>query len=123
MDASSLANWDVSNVENVGWMFNISNDVETSNKYSMLPYLDIKKWNMKSVKQYSYFLESLRYVETEFTVNSPNVEEYQAALGDASYLGGKITVNYTAETESIVDSIISTKKSGANVVKGVLVES
>ncbi len=123
MDASSLANWDVSNVENVGWMFNISNDVETPHKYSMLPYLDIKNWNMKNVKEYSYFLESLRYVEAEFTVNSPNVEGYQSALKDASNMGGKIIVNYTAETESIVDAMIRTKTSGANVVKGVMVES
>ena len=36
--------------------------------------------------------------------------------------GGKVVVNYTAATESLVDRMIATKSSGANVIKGVLVE-
>ena len=43
-------------------------------------------------------------------------------LGDAAHKGGKITINYTAETEAIVDELIKTKHKNGNVIKGKLVE-
>ena len=122
MDASAISNWDISNVENLGYMFNISNDVATTQKYSSLPKLDIKNWDTSKVKNYAYFIESLRYVETEFTVRNPNIESYYGMLYDAANKGGKIIVNYTAETEAIVDQMIETKSANGNVVKGSLVE-
>ena len=122
MDASAISNWDISNVEILGYMFNISNDVSTTQKYSSLPKLDIKNWDTSKVKNYAYFIESLRYVETEFTVRNPNVESYGGMLGDCANKGGKITINYTAETEAIVDEMIKTKYKNGNVVKGSLVE-
>ena len=122
MDASAISNWDISNVENLGYMFNISNDVATTQKYSSLPKLDIKNWDTSKVKNYAYFIEGLRYVETEFTVRNPNIESYYGMFGDAAHKGGKITINYTAETEAIVDEMIKTKEKNGNVVKGSLVE-
>ena len=122
MDASAISNWDISNVENLGYMFNISNDVATTQKYSSLPKLDIKNWDTSKVKDYAYFIESLRYVETEFTVRNPNIERYYGMLYDAANKGGKIIVNYTAETEAIVDQMIETKSANGNIVKGSLVE-
>ena len=40
----------------------------------------------------------------------------------ANVSGTSFTVNYTSETESLVDAMIATKTDGANVVKGSLVE-
>lgn len=50
-----------------------------------------------------------------------NVTKYEYMLNDAATRKGKITLNYTAETESIVDEMIKTKSKEGNVVKGNLV--
>ena len=50
-----------------------------------------------------------------------NVTEYDHMLTSAATRKGKITLNYTAETESIVDEMIKTKSKKGNVVKGNLV--
>ena len=91
-------------------------------KYSSLPILDIKNWDMSKVEKYDYFIESLRYVEAEFTIRNPNVSSYDSMLSDASHKRGKITINYTAEPETLVDTMITTKHANGNVVKGSLVE-
>ena len=41
--------------------------------------------------------------------------------GAATSTGAQITVNYTKDTSSLVDSMIETKSSNSNVVKGSLV--
>ena len=120
-DASAITNWDVSNVENMSHMFNISNDVGEKN-YSDLSVLDLSKWNMSKVKIYQWCFDSLRYVTMALTIRNPNIEDYEHMLEDVSTLGGKVTVNYTSETESIIDAIVATKSPNGNVVKGSLVQ-
>ena len=121
-DVSALSNWNVSNVENMRYMFNISNDVVGTRKYSNLAQLDISNWNMAKVKDYRYFIESLRYVTTEFTIRSTNIEQYTGMLADCANKGGEVIINYTSETESIVEEMLTTISSGANIKKGSLVE-
>ena len=43
-------------------------------------------------------------------------------LSDCATKGGRVVVNYTAETESIVDQMLTTITPGANVIKGRLIE-
>ena len=121
-DASALKNWDVSNVVDFSYMFSISNAVLTTEKYSALPELDLSNWNMSSAKRYNYFLESLRYVTSEFTIRSTNITNFASMLEDCANEGGQVTVNYTADTEDIVDQMIATKSANGNIVKGVLKE-
>ena len=120
-DASGIKDWDVSNVETMSHMFNISDDVGNK-KYSTLRNLDLKNWNMPKVKDYEYFIESLWYVTAEFTIRNPSVENYGHMLSSSANKGGKIKVNYTSATSSLVTQMVATKSSGANVVKGSLVE-
>ena len=122
IDASAIRNWNVSNVENMSHMFNIANDDPAGKKYSELPALDISNWNMPKVKVYDYFIDSLKYVETEFTIRSTQVDDFEGMLSDVATDGGQVVVNYTTETESIVDQMIATKSTNGNVVKGRLVE-
>ena len=52
-----------------------------------------------------------------------NVTSYSDVFKNVATKSGTIfTVNYTSSTESLVDKMIATKSSGANVVKGTLVE-
>lgn len=121
-DVSAIKDWDVSNVVYMNYMFNISNDVATPYKFSSLLNIDISNWNMKSVKTYDWFLEGFHYITAEFTVRSTHIESYNGMLHESSVDGGQIVVNYTAETESIIDTLIATKSQNGNVIKGKIVE-
>ena len=116
IDASGISNWNTSSVEDMGYMFRADNGT------SKLTNLDISKWNMSKVKKYDYFMLNLKSVNSEFTINNPDVTSYSGMLLYCANSGGKVVVNYTAATESLVDRMIATKSSGANVIKGVLVE-
>ena len=100
---------------------NVSSDA-SEYEYSMLPKLEISNWNMAKVKKYDWFIESLRYVTTEITIRRTNVTSYKSMLSDCANKGGRVVINYTAATESIVDQMLTTITPGANIVKGHLVE-
>ena len=68
----------------------------------------------------TYFLESMENLTATITIRG-NVKSYEAMLASAATRKGKITLNYTAETESIVDEMIKTKSKKGNIVKGNLV--
>ncbi len=128
-DASAIENWDVSKVEYMYNMFNISDKM--SPKYSSLKKLDLSKWNMVNVKSYRWWVESLTLVSMEVTIRSTKVQEYNGMFQDtANYCSDanhtnyscQIVVNYTSETEELVDKMIATKSKYSNVVKGRLVE-
>ena len=120
-DTLGIKDWDVSNVETMSHMFNISDDIGEYN-YSKLANLDISKWNMPKVKEYDWFIDSLRYVESEFTIRNSNIEKYEGMFNNTADLSGRVVVNYTSETESMVDQLIATAPYNANVIKGRLVE-
>ena len=61
-------------------------------------------------------------MSTELTISNPNISVYRSAFQDTAFSdGAHITINYTAETEALVDAIVATKSSQANIVKGNLV--
>jgi hypothetical protein len=59
---------------------------------------------------------------TMIIIKNPNISNYSSMFeGVAIQPGSQITVNYTSETEALVDKMIATKSSNSNVVKGKLV--
>ena len=62
-------------------------------------------------------------LDIHMTIRNPNVTRYSDMFyGTAHKTGSKITVNYTKDTESLVEKMIATKSGNCNVVKGALVE-
>jgi hypothetical protein len=86
---------------------------------------------MINVESYRYWVESLTLVSMEVTIRSTKVTDYTGMFQDTSnYCSDanhttyncQIVVNYTNETEELVDNMIATKSRYSNVVKGRLVE-
>ena len=115
-----VSGFDTSNVTDMSYMFNVSGDVLTTHKYSLIENLDFSNWDTSKVENMTYFLESMECLTATITIRG-NVTEYDHMLTSAATRKGKITLNYTAETESIVDEMIKTKSKKGNVVKGNLV--
>ena len=120
---SSLTNLDLSsfntaNVTNMGGMFESCSSLEKLN----LSNFDTSK--VEIYYQYSNSIFQLcRKLQTEITIMNPNVtEENYKNMFDraATDPNAKIIVNYTSETETLVDNMIKTKSSNSNVVKGIL---
>ena len=135
-DCTSLETLDVSNFNTskaiyLDHMFNICSSKGNSDRliYSNLKFLDLTNFDTTNVETIDYFLESLKYVSAEITIRSTKLDitdienVYKGAFSDAAlYDGSKIVINYTKDTETIVDALIATKSARGNVVKGKLVE-
>lgn len=60
---------------------------------------------------------------TTINIKSNKIENYTSMFDYSSIISpAKITVNYTVQSSSIVDSMIATKSASSNVVKGIQVE-
>ena len=120
---SSLTNLDLSsfntaNVTNMGGMFYDCSSLEKLN----LSNFDTSKVEIYYQYSNSIFQLCLK-LQTEITIMNPNVtEENYKNMFDraATDPNAKIIVNYTSETETLVDNMIKTKSSNSNVVKGIL---
>ena len=120
-DADAISDWDVRNVVDMSYLFSVSTSAAPYGyDYSILVNLDISKWRMEKVTNYSFFMEDCRHIRTEFTIRSTNIRSYNSMLASAAAYDGQIIINYTAETESFVDSIIPQDK--PYIMKGTLVE-
>ena len=123
VSCSSLTNLDLSsfntaNVTNMGGMFE---------RCSSLEKLNLSNFNTSKVEFYNKYDNSIfqgcTKLQTEITIMNPNVieENYKNMFLDAATdPNAKIIVNYTSETETLVDNMIKTKSSNSNVVKGIL---
>ena len=61
-------------------------------------------------------------INTSITISNPDVLSYDSMFYSfVTKDGSKIIVNYTSETESLVDEMIATKTDGANVFKGKMI--
>ena len=120
---SSLINLDLSN-------FNTVNVTDMSGMFygcSSLEKLNLSNFDTSKVEiYYQYFtgiFEKCKKLQTEITIMNPNVTEKNYKnmfLNAATDPNAKIIVNYTSETETLVDNMIKTKSSNSNVVKGIL---
>lgn len=67
----------------------------------------------------SYMFSGCKKHQTQINIVNINTTTYNYMFSTAATdPNAKITVNYTSETESLVDKIIATKSYNSNVVKG-----
>ena len=122
LDELDVSNFNTSQVIDMSYMFNISDNDPSGKKYSEIKFLDLSNFDTSKVTDMKWFLDSLKYVNAEFTIRG-NVTDYIGMFNDAATEeGSKIVVNYTKDTETIVDEMLNTKNKNANVVKGSVVE-
>ncbi len=113
-----LSSFNTSNVTNMGGMFDHCSSLEKLN----LSNFNTSKVEIYNKNGYSIF-QGCTKLQTEITIMNPNVteENYKNMfLNSATDPNAKIIVNYTSETETLVDNMIKTKSSNSNVVKGIL---
>ena len=116
-----VSNFDTSNVTDMALMFADTGSLST------IFTVDVSNFDTSNVTDMDGMflwtgLNSTQFVTT-ITIRNPNTTECGSMFyGAATKPGSKITVNYTSETESLVDDMIATKTDGANVVKGVQVD-
>ena len=115
-----LGNISTSNATTLSYMFNAtgSNDPDFN--------LNIKEINIIHATHVDgMFLGTGQIspsINITINVKSTILMNYEKMFVNAALKSGsQITVNYTSETEALVDAMIATKSEGANVVKGTLV--
>ena len=117
----NLENFDTSNVTDMSDMFREAG-------YSDVNFtLDINHFDTSVLTSLSYLFYETGYNSTklniEFTIRNPIVKYYtKAFVSAATKSGSKITLNYTKDTESLVNQMIDSVPFGCNVVKGVQVD-
>ena len=120
-DCSSLTSLDLSN-------FNTSKVTDMASMFSgcsSLTNLDLSSFNTSNVTKYSNTLYSTGMfyncskLTTTINIMNANVTECTSMFnGAATDPNAKITVNYIEAASTLVDSMIATKSSNSNVVKG-----
>ena len=113
-----LSSFNTTNVTDMGGMFRTCSSLEKLN----LSNFDTSKVEIY-YKYYTGIFEGCKKLQTEITIMNPNVTEENYKImfnGAATDPNAKIIVNYTSETETLVDNMIKTKSSNSNVVKGIL---
>ena len=113
-----LSSFNTANVTDIGGMFFGCSSLEKLN----LSNFNTSKVEFYKTYNYSIFGECTK-LQTEITIMNPNVteENYKNMFSNAATdPNAKIIVNYTSETETLVDNMIKTKSSNSNVAKGIL---
>ena len=111
----NLNSFDTSNVTNMSGMFN---------GCLSLTSLDLSTFDTSKVTTFgNYYNLGMFYscskLTTTISMMNANVTDYTAMFsGAATDSGAIITVNYIADASTLVDSMIATKSSNSNVVKG-----
>lgn len=103
-----VSRFDTKNVNNMKNMFN---------NCSGLTALDISGFDTSKVTDMSWFFESISNITAEITIKG-NVTTYEGMFRECAYEGGRVVLNYTSTTESIVDAMLQTNTSNGNIVKG-----
>ena len=116
-----VSNFDTSNVTNMNRMF-----YNTGYNSTNLT-LDVSNFDTSNVTDMSNMFYYTGYnstkLNTSITIRNPNTTSYASMfVGVATKTGSQLTINYTKDTEDLVDQMIATKTAGANVVKGVQVD-
>ena len=111
---SSLTNLDLSGFDtsNVTSMYNMFNGCNS------LISLDLSNFNTIKVTNMQHMFYNCSRIITILTIRNSNIDYTNIFYNSATITGAKITLNYTIETESLVDSMIETKSTNSNVVKG-----
>ncbi len=107
-----LSTFDTSKVTDMGYMFYHMNN---------LTNLDLSSFDTSLVTDMSSMFYEDSKVVTTLTIRNKDVNYTYMFNGAATEEGSQITLNYTEDTESVVDEMIASKPERSNVVKGVLV--
>lgn len=111
--ALDVRNFDTSNVTTMGNMFY---------HCDALTNLDVSGFNFEKVTSTTLMFYRLGSLTTTVNMNSNTITDYSQMFARAATDGtAVITVNYTSENSDLVDSMIATKSSASNVVKGELI--
>ena len=106
----NLSNFNTSKVTNMQYMFE---------DCSSLTSLDLSNFNTSNVTAMGSMFSSCNKLQTQINIMNANVTSYSSMFGSAATdPNAKITVNYIAAASTLVDSMIATKSSNSNVVKG-----
>ena len=82
--------------------------------------LDLNSFNTTSLTNMYGMFNYCFKLQTQINIMNPNVTNYiDMFLYAATDSNAKIIVNYTAETETLVDNMLLTKSSNSNIVKGI----
>jgi surface protein len=115
-----LSSFNTSKVTTMGAMFkNTGRNSETFN-------LDLSSFDTSNVTDMTNMFTGMgcnsTKLNTSITIRNPNLTNYSWMFANAVLKeGSQIKVNYTSETEELVDKMIATKSSNSNVVKGNLI--
>ena len=113
-----LSNFNTSNVTNIKGMFY---------KCSSLTSLDLSTFDTSKITEYGESNGNMAYgvfygcskLTTTINIMNANITGYTAVFYNAATdPNAQITVNYIATASTLVDSMIATKSSNSNVVKG-----
>ena len=101
----------------------MSSMFENTGFNSLVFNMDTSGFDMSNVTDVAGMFCNAGYNSTRFvtsiTIRNPNTIYYGSVFWNvATQSGSQITVNYTYETSDLVDEMIATKETNANVVKG-----
>ena len=134
-----LNNFSTLNVTNMAYMFNgcsslTSLDISSFNTASVtnmmcmfqncssLAILELGTFNTINVSDMGWMFHGCSKLTTTINIKNAGTTTCTYMFSSAATASGaKITVNYTSATSSLVDSMIATKSSNSNVVKGSLI--
>lgn len=88
-----------------------------------LKKLNLSSFDTSSVTSMTAMFDFCYNLTISIDITNKNMQSFANMFGDAATKSpAQITVNYTSETSSLVDSMIATKSSNSNVVKGVQID-
>ena len=106
----NLRSFNTTNVTNMGGMFS---------GCSSLTSLNLSSFNTSKITDMSVMFFDCHKLQTEINIMNSNLSKYTSMFYNAATnSGAQITVNYIADASALVDSMIATKSSNSNVVKG-----
>ena len=116
LETLDLSSFDTSNVTNMAAMFG---GVRTSKDFHIKEIKVSDKFVMGNVTNILEMFAWCKYLIFTLNITGNKITNYTNIFYNAATEeGAKITVNYTSETESLVDKIIATKSANSNIVKG-----
>ena len=127
LNSLDVSNWDTSSVENMGYMFRGCKNLtaldvskwDTSNVTSMrcifagcnnLFSLNLDNFKLDNVTDAYYMFENCYNLTTEIMISNLNITNYTRMFYHAASVApAEIILDYTNETESLVDAMVETK--------------
>ena len=114
--------FDTSNVTDMSCMFQLAGytsenfTLNLGNKFDTSKVADISC-------MFIYTGYNSTNLNISITIRNPNMSEYEGVFEEVALIEGtQIIVNYTSETEELVNEMLKTKSEGANVIKGTQVD-